>query len=671
MSMMDGGVKPEQIASELMAESRAASAASKIMQDFLPEGRQVYAGWIERMKGHYAMVTPVLGDVKGPMDSVRSAVEGARADFSQHLSSRLSTIFANYQGRALNAPPQINTAVIASEGDEKEKQSGLERVIQGWINENNFRVQDDARGTSWLWLVTRDGAMSGKHTGRVEAKESFEGSGLLSVVCDIFDPLSCYHDFEGSQRRFIREFRVSRSDAAARLGKMKLPIPTNFDRKNADSVQMAELWFQEPDPKRPGRNRVWSGAMLDSMLVGDMRLTEYNHHWPLVIIATHAGRGLHPSGGQHGQSSSGLISSSGLTSDEMLYHAQPFFWPLYHIYRDFNEFMSLGKMGMLAGLLKARRYRSPNGDWILSPEQDGPGSRTMVKPGQAVEVDNETIVGIAELLREYKAIVDEEISRLYHDIHFGISPAGDSGFKSIIQTSASNAIVNEPLRGVSGFIHRVAVEAFYQWKEFHPDLKIEYKGRTSTGLQAGNMVVQEFSLEDMPEQYAFEINIGPLIPTDNMQAMTYAQAALQSGLIDPEWLREKILNMPDSGAVQARIDDFAMHNSIEAQAERKMRKMWDDVALLEYQAARETNQVKRLQLLMAAIRAKLRAEAYDAQLTGQAQAAGTPQKPVGIRPEVLAPEAGLNNPDLAAAAMGRQSSSTQGRGPSTSREQVA
>lgn len=661
MTMLAGGVRPEQIADELLAEAKARGA---IMQAFLPEGQDIYGPWIERMKGMYRMVTPTLGDVKGPSDSTRSATEQARAHFCEFFSSQITTMVANFIGRALNSPPQINTAVIAPEGSEKEKQSMLERVIQGFINEQDQKAQDAVRGTSWLWGVTRDSAMAGKIIGRVEARESYPGSGLLSIDCPLFDPLSCYHDFEGEQRRFIREFRVSRPNAIARLRRLQLPLPVGFDKAAQGPVQMAELWFQEPDPDKPGRNRVWTGAMLDSKLAGDMRRT-HHFHWPLIIIATHAGRGLQTGGGRGGLAAWDGRSSAGLATDEMLYHSQPFFAPLQHLYNNYNEFMSIGMMGIMAGLLKNKRFRTREPGRMPTADEQAPGATWRIHPDDQLEFDNETVVGIAELLDKYEDIVRREFARLYHEIHFGISPPGDSGFKGIQQTSASNAIVNEPLRGVSVFLHAMGVEALHQWEEFESGLKIEYKGHTSTGLQAGNLVVQEFELKDMPKSYAFEVNIGPLIPTDNMQSMTYVSAGLQNGTLDMDWAREKGLNLPDSGAVQARIDAYQMHNSPQAQAERLIAKMWDDVDLLDHQAAREQNQIKRLRLMVAAIRARQHAEAFDAQLTGQAQTAASPRPPAGTPPEVLPAEAGLENPDLMAAARGEQSSSTQGRGPST------
>ena len=143
-----------------------------------------------------------------------------------------------------------------------------------------------------------------------------------------------------------------------------------------------------------------------------------------------------------------------------------------------------------------------------------------------------------------------------------------------------------------------------------------------------------------------------MVPDDDLKRAQVAQATMAVGVSREKTLSE-VMGIQDPVGEMERARLEQLQERPEAQDELLLSAMWEEVALLEAEADRETERGKQVRLQKAATRARLRAQSLESRLSGQPQGSPPGPKPAGIAPEQQPPEArGAENPDAQAAIAG-------------------
>ena len=640
---------------------------AKEVLTILEEERKRFGPWFDRMQAMYEMVNPrkqgvsARARIASPRQLTPEAV-AVRDYASQYVSARMAAIHQNYMGRIISGTIRADAATIADSRAEQESQAGLERWSRGVIAEQDARVFRSARGTSWRKQAASYSSCPGKMINRVhltESPESPESAGAAMVTWDLLDPMTCMHDFDASPRHFAREFKMARRKARALLWELEMPEPVGIKWDEKETLTCVEWWHEEPTGERRNPYRVYRGFLVDEKMAA-LRESEFRRI-PIVIACINASPGVPiPVRQQTGQ------EGREMSTEDMLYHAQPLYAALEHIHNIFQDFMSLGMEELAWQLNKPIIVHQEGQKVTLNPDIFGPGQTLLLPEGVRIQkgLDGPTIGNIDAVLRAFTLIVDQEADRVFPSVLFGQGGTASSGYQDWLQSSHAGAVFADPTAGIAGLVKNSLIETLEQWK-LRDDLTLPLRGKIGGGVDAGNVHIEEFSIKDMPKQPALEITVSADLPENKQGNMLLAINGVKSGLVDKQMARGSIVNIHDALAVQDRIDQEMVHDSEPMVQERILDSFYQSAEAAEEEAARTTDRVKKVKLLREAYRWRGRAEVYEAALTG---AVRQPRQGRGIKnppPDQLPTELGPRNPDQQAAAEGRPNAYTGGPGPSS------
>lgn len=631
-----------------------------IIQQSTEELRTLFAPWVGQARRWYAMAYAQPGGPNAASfdPSPRTPHQKKLDMFSEYVSNRVEMIHLNYIGRVSKARPQIDVMTLVPEADQQTKQGLLERWGQGVINEQDLRVQSTARGTSWRRRVIENSSCPGKIIGRVHVYETFKRSGQYTVDWPLFDPLTCYHDFDTWPRRFAREFQTGVGNAMKMLDDLGLPKPAGLDIEAKKTVTMTEFWVEEAMPD--GKFAVSWACMLDNHLCGSVMPSKLKR-LPIIIVCTHAAASsfqtFSPTGGIQNLNPPG--DTRGVTLEDIRYHARPFWASLEHTHRQYQQFVSLLMEGLSWALNGPKMFISEEGTWIMGPEEFGPGSRNSLKPEERIEVMKIAMENVDAAAKLMIGLVDGDYNRLFNPHLFGEGLPGESGFASDLRTSHAEAHILEAADGAATFVKLGLMEGLQQFMDID-GAKMTMRGRTNTGIRGGHIFLEDFSAKDIPESYVLDVQMPPDIPRNKMAALQLALAGIGGGVWSLAEGRREV-GITDSTATQRLIDQDQVGNS-PVMAQKRILESLVGMALDFEDRARRAKDADRQQALLAAAEWVRSYQASVERQMGLEQSAlsANGKQP---SPDVLPPEMGRANPDQRALAVGQQSSGVTGRPP--------
>lgn len=657
MPALSGGVSPE-----------------KYFKESLTQLKDAFRPWRDKAQTMRRLILTERRDV--PKQSAytgnwKSDAAVMRQQMSQYVSGRLALIHRSAIGSVINGKVLIHTAMIAEDRDQREQQSRLENIASFPLIEQDRKAARYGKGTSWQRRAAFHAFVDGKIVGRLQVIPSPYDANQLSVDWPLYDPLTCYHDFDSWPRRFIHDFSLGIQDARHILQGLGLPLPKAKDvdwEKRDGQVSLQECWLEERLPD--GTYKVQMAMLAEEVLAGDPveRFGAYAGEpftrMPIIVSCAYA----EPGSTLKDSEARSPEDLRGLSASDLLYHAQSFYSPLEHIHGTFNEFMSLGMEGLAWGLNKMRKAKSLGGTFVPPPAEQGPGGTVVLDTAKQedLEVDNASLVGIPEAMTAFVNLIDEEADRLYNSAMMGKRESGESGFSYNSRIFHGLTVMLEPLACIANFYLQGIEEFLHQWRK-NDSYKMRFEGVAESGNNAGHFAIEEYDIEDLPKagSYALEVEVAPKVPIDDMVQLNYVLQATQDRpgvgpVLDLEQAL-KSLGYEDPKAIMDRIAEQRVFNSPQMQAGRLLKTLWAEYQTAKDEAGRgPESKVKQT----AARLAQLFYEAAELQLLGQAQTAvQQARKPVGARPEAMPSEAGVQNPDFQALAAGTQSSSTQGRPP--------
>ena len=624
--------------------------------------RTNFSGWTAQARVWYHMAySRPSGRGAAAFDASPRGPHQKTLDFlSEFVSNRVEMIHLNYIGRVSKARPQIDVMALVPEADQQAKQGLLERWCQGVVNEQDLRVQSTARGTSWRRRVIENSSCPGSIIGRVQVRETFPGSGQATVDWPLFDPLTCYYDFDSWPRRFVREFQTGAQNAKMILGNLNLTVPAGLDLDTKKPVTFTEFWVEEDNGK--GRYKVSWACLVDNHLASGVQQSKMRR-WPLIIVNTHAAASsfqvFSPTSRGGFVAGSTPESDRGITQDDILYHARPFWASLENTHRQYQQYASLLMEGLAWALNGPKMFISEDGTWIMKPEELGPGSRVALKPEERIEIMQVAMANVEAAAKIVLGLVEGDYNRNYNPHLFGEGLPGESGFASDLRSSHAEAHILEAADGASTFVKLGLMEALQQFMDA-PNLEMTLRGRTNTGIRGGHIFLEDFSPKDMPESYVLDVQMPPDIPRNKMAALQLALEGIRGGVWSLAEGRREV-GITDSIATQRLIDADAVSNSPVMAQKRILENLVGMALEFEDRARRAKDPDRQQALQVAAEWVRSYQMSVERQMgLGQMPATATPAQP---SPDVLPPEMGKKNPDQAALAMGEQSSSTGGRPP--------
>ena len=231
---------------------------------------------------------------------------------------------------------------------------------------------------------------------------------------------------------------------------------------------------------------------------------------------------------------------------------------------------------------------------------------------------------------------------LFPDVVFGSMPFESSGFAISQLMAAIRYKVSPYLMQAQPVIGAIATEFLEQFKRKEmPSVKLSVVDPYN--IRKGQVFMEEFSAEDVPENTYVEVTIPITSTLDKTQQILFAKQALTPPqLMSRETIWEDIFDIQDSDQEYARIiqdsmldDPFLRDMALVEQMRIKEQAYREEGKILEADALKRYIQIKEMQL-------------------GMRKGIPTGAGEMGIPPEVMPPEMGMGalSPDNVRATMG-------------------
>ena len=308
---------------------------------------------------------------------------------------------------------------------------------------------------------------------------------------------------------------------------------------------------------------------------------------------------------------------------------------------------------------------------LMEPHEDGPGGRVRAAPGDDIRAVQLTGPQFAK--SEPLRAIDKELNDIYPEVLIATDfPSGTSGF---FQVNAIDQALNffVPIVAAMESALKGSLDEVFHQMRVSPKLSLTVSGLDPMAPQQSGMhsrFTETFTGVDIPEDITemFDITLPPEIPNNFLQQLEMAIQATQSGLLSAQTALVQILGVEDPGAEMERIKKeraeahpFLQVLELAALFQDKVIAARDAYkSAVNHRAKPEVIQERRIYLNA------LQAQVRQIQQMLMGGAGGQPQQQGGgegggFSPEVLPPEAGVNNPDRRAVAEGRPNAATGGR----------
>lgn len=592
-----------------MADYFGSDPKGRLLED-IAELRQNFLLWQERVRHWDEMIYPHIPN-SGSLgtfsrtDTKLNDKTGAREDTSgSHYITAIVRQFVDaYVNRMSRSSPYIEFPDEGLDRNESEKESNGERFCYGVLNSLDAQVIAKRMGTGWLRQLYSFSANPGKMIGRIHVREAVQGSGLACIDWELFDPISCYHDFDETPSRFVREWIAPASTL------LRLAWANGWAHNSAALNKLSQMgrkpclaqeyWLE--DMQSNGKFLVHNGIMAaGEILKSPLEPTKFKHS-PLVIISTNTMARTYQQidrGAVSGNSDQ-ANPNTGVAANYILRHAEPPFAALEHIVSQLQEAKSIEMDAAYRSIHPVSMIRSPDGTWMVGKQLETPGAQIPMLPEYEIKV-LETIgnfIGVESTSNDLKA----EIRRTIPDDLFGQAAfAGEPGYlyNRRSEDSALTALA-ESANGVSQFLKIGLQEVISQFKD--SGLKISLEGRSTKGEDAGKWWTRDFDSaddKDIPRTTAIYVRTAPELPRDDFKAMQMYKMATEGPdpAVDKATARAKYLMVSDPYQMQKRIDRELADKSVRSSMRRTVEAKYQEMQELHTRLKAEKSAPKRQEL---------------------------------------------------------------------------
>ena len=592
---------------------------------------------------------------------------------STYVSIFIRASQVTYVNRMDRAEPYIEVA-LEETGDQPDnsqarKGAHVERWCYGVLNAADQKAVRQVKATSMKRQLYSTSGNPGKIVQFLHMRQ--KANGQADPVWEIIDPYNCYHDFDQSNFRFVREYYQSSATVRADYEGLGLKddelytdginILNEKDKKTTEKEREVHVVNHWVVLDRDGDNpEVWETWLVDDTLLFH-RKTAFKR-LPYQIFVTNASPRTYQNISRG--TATGAGTSSVVPDQRILLHAQPFWAPLEPTMEQFAEGMSLLMKAVALMVNHPFKHMSREGNAVI-------GNAAMVTPGKEITLSTEDSEDV-ELLDVIRQVPDalsvlnyliQDMDRIVPSATFWqTAVSGESGYL-YDKRSRDAALVAfaDPARACSVALQMGLTELLEQFRE--SNMQIKLSAIDTNGDSAGKLWYRNFKSSDIPESFVMAVRVAPDLPDDDAKAAQIASMLIQAGVMSPQTAMSKILGIKDPIAELARIKQGKVANlepMVLIDAVESLQREAEDNRLRA--ADTDKPQFKRLYLFNAARLDEWRM-AFEEQLGTGPQPSAPAKQLNGPSPDVLPPEE-YANPDDAAAIMGEVSSSTAGRPPS-------
>lgn len=638
---------------------------SKTIGDDLSELQQRFGGWQQQVLVWDKMEFP-------PKPEVEAKTSSKNMSHSTYVSILIRAAQVTYTNRMDRAEPYIEVA-LEEVGDEPpgeeqaRKSAAVERACYGFLNVVNMKAVRQVKATSLLRQLYASSGNPGKIVQFLHNRKKKDGTS--DPVWEILDPYSCYHDFEQTPFRFVREYYQKASTIKAQFealdadgyedGIAVLMNPPKTNDGKLKDVHVVDHWVAL---EVAGKPEVWNAMTVEGKCLF-VRKTRFKRR-PFQIIVTNSSprtyQNLGTGGAQQGLSSPTVSLTH--TEERMLHHAEPFWAPLEPTMEQFSEGMSLLMKAVALMVNMPFTHTSQTGNQVF-------GNSKLSTPGAEITLSKD-IGEELEILQVVRQVPDalsvlnylvSDMERIVPSAIFGQTAAASESGYLYDKRSRDAALVAfaDPARAASMAIQMGLEELLEQFRE--DSMQIKLNAIETNGDSAGKMWFRNFKSSDIPDSFVMRVRVAPELPDDDAKAAQIASMLKQGGLMDDRMIMSKILGIKDPLATMERIRQGRAADMPQMDMLRAIENLQIEADDNRARAAETDNAAfKRLYRFTAARLDEWRM-AFERQMTGGQAAPNAQAGKIlnGPSPEVLPPEQ-YANPDDAAGAMGEVSSSTKG-----------
>ena len=650
MTMLAGGVQPERVAEEALAELRA--VRQQEVAAWHGERTEAWRSYRAIMDECRRMLYPaenVTANVWLSGPEVKTVVEAAKAKRSVFISDWPRTAATALYLTLMRSSPAVRVVTTGTgrlSQAEEDKAELFEFANHGVLNILDQNNRNALEGwDSWLQQAVASITFFAKVAAMVRVSETYPGSGVATIDAPIIDPYSLMHDMGRTKvKRYIHEKFYSKRQVTEMLAGVSAKwgtdtyLPDLSKRADDDLISVGDMWLGEPDGK--GSMTTWEMPLVDGQLVTDPRKTELKRP-PFVVSAVR----LDPMDytGTGGDTKKDAKSS---VRDGVAHHAIPFYYAKRDVVHELEGLLALVMDGAAMDAAPPVEEAVAQG----APAEEGgqeigaakrvvytTGTREfkfMERRGNPVNVDK----ALEEAKKVLNGVVPEGL------ISFVLNP-GESGIAAEREIEQwMKAIIPYSNAGAS-FAEQVLSMGWEQWLD-NGNLQYKVEGKWTSGERAGKLVQVDFAPKDFPRQWRIRIELGPNLPTDKNKAEQMAILAVEQGLMTREEAMTYYMHLENVRETVRRADAGIRARDPRNQ-ELRLLEDWDrELAAEEAKLARLTPGAREYASQQVTVDVMLeRVNTLKASMLGRQPPRQLPAPP-RPSPEIQQPEAqGIASPD--------------------------
>ena len=598
------------------------------------------------------------GNRFGGIAQLGSIYDAGSAQQVQDARSVYVSEWVGTRGEALtNRRTQSKTTILPiTHGDDKAAKLVDEAVVQ-WAHSVYDQLENQKvrglGGFSWDYQMKQMGTWTGKEAFMVRV---YDAGGYLKVECPLIDPMNLYHDIdvlEGQQLRIIRHFTVRWGDVAkaaygwlgGRSGGLTVKKPDG--KKDDESAVCKDYWRRDPDGK------IHHAILVDGQPIREgVSWQDHGHRRIPIVIASRPSASHGFQGMKHGAAT--------VADTVAYYHAEPFFARAISPLRFLQGLEALAADGAALAALPVFIHRRDGGRQGVRKQEIKPFALLEMTTNEQLEVlrgINEGKVPLDNAIQRIKA----ELNDIYPD-HL-VAPAlssNISGFSFNSQIISQARMFMVPWTRMDEAVKSELLSCVIdQHQHAYPDLAFRLSGI----MPEGGKFSRQFAVSDYPTgEFRIDVREPAEIPGEEMQNLQAAISAVQAGGISWRTARLTKMGIGDPQREQDRIDDEAFEASQENQNWQKLLRFGKMADELRKKARRARGQSEKMAAEIALAQIEEYLEALRMQIKGAPETGFTMQPEAGApAPAQMPPQAGVDDPSMAALSQGRPPSGTQGR----------